>query len=307
MDYQKFQVDEFFQKINTEKKARDFLWRMKFNGEKFGCSFCNSKKYYALKSRPEVRKCKNCHHHVRLRTGTIFESSKKDLLRWLKAIYFITQGKRGISALELQRHLKISSYQTAWAMLHKIRNSLKQRDEIYKLKGLVEVDGAFYGKDRKRNQEKALLAIEVKNWIDEKGNPKSKAGFAKALVGPENKESTTELGRNMEKFTTVRSDGNNALRHIPGTISDYRKIPTYSIYKYRKALNERLSWVNRMISNTKAWILGTHHGIDKKYLQPYLSEYIFRFNRRHDLNGLFHRAVNACMLAQPKTYGALFG
>ncbi len=191
MKYQQYHVENFFQEINNEEKAREFLWEMKFNGQIFRCSSCGGRKYFTLKSRPEVKKCKSCHNHVRLRTGTIFESSKKGLLCWLKAIYFMTQGKRGISAVELQRHLRLSSYQTAWAMLHKIREALKQRDATYKLKGLVEVDGAVFGKARRHNQSKVLLAIEVKNWVDEKGRPKSKAGFAKAFVGKENKEDTT--------------------------------------------------------------------------------------------------------------------
>lgn len=306
MEYQQFKVEGFFKEINTERKAREFLWKMKFDGSAFQCDSCGGKRYFSLKSRPEVRKCKKCHRQVRLRKGTIFESSKKDLLCWLKSIYFMTQGKRGISAVELQRHLGLSSYQTAWAMLHKIREALKQRDASYKLKGTVEVDGAFYGKGKRRNQEKVLLAIEVKDWVDEKGKPKRKAGFAKALVGRENKEDTTNLARNMEPKTIVRSDGNNALRHMPGMVSDYRVIPTYSRYKYRKTIEERLGWVNRLITNTKTWILGTHHGVNKKYLQPYLSEYIFRFNRRHDPNGIFHRAVKACMRAEPKTFRELF-
>lgn len=306
MHYQKYGVEDFFRKINTEKKARDFLWKMKFNGEPFTCPACFCKKYYSLKSRPEVRKCKSCHIHVRLRVGTMFQSSKKGILEWFRALYFITQGKRGISALELQRHLRLPSYQTAWAMLHKIRNALKQRDDHYCLKGLVEVDGAVFGKSRTQNQKKALIAIEVKDWTDDKGKHVAKAGFAKALIGKENKKDTATLATYMEPASIVRSDGSAALRHIPGTMSDYQKIPTAPKQLYQKALEERLRWVNRLITNTKTWILGTHHGIKKKYLQPYLSEYIFRFNRRHDLNGLFHRAVNACMLAKPKTYGVLF-
>jgi transposase-like protein len=306
MRYRRYKVDRFFQQINSEAKAQEFLWRVKFEGLPFRCPQCKSRKFFSLKSRPEVKKCKSCHQHVRLRAGTIFESSKKGLLLWLKAIYFVTQGKRGISAVELKRHLGLSSYQTAWAMLHKIREALKQRDDRYHLKGTVEVDGAVFGRARRRNQVKVLMAVEAKDWIDERGRPRAKAGFAKALVGKENKEDTTLLAEAMRGGSIIRSDGSPALKYMPGMLSDYRRIPR-SRYKYRKAQEERLGWVNRLISNTKAWLQGTHHGIGKKYLQPYISEYLYRFNRRHDPDGLFHRAVNACAVAEPKTYGALFG
>lgn len=307
MRYNHYKVERFFQAINTETKARNFLWRVKFDGQAFRCPECRGKQYFHLKSRPEVRKCKSCHHHIRLRAGSIFESSKTDLLIWLKAIYLITQGKRGVSALELKRHLQITSYQTAWAILHKIREALKQRDAQYKLNGTVEVDGAVFGRSKQHNQEKVLMAVETKDWIDAEGKPKSRAGFAKALVGRETKEDVTQLAEELVSNTIIRSDGSTALKHMPGMVSAYRKIPKYSRYKYKKVLDEQLGWVTRLITNAKGWLQGTHHGIGKKYLQPYISEYLYRFNRRHDPDGLFHRAVKACMVANPRTYGALFG
>ncbi len=96
--------------------------------------------------------------HNRLRAGTIFEHSKTDLLKWLRAIYFVMQGKRGVSALELQRHLGMKSYGTVWSMLHKIREALRQRDEDYKLKGQIELDGAVFGRRETGTQREVLVA-----------------------------------------------------------------------------------------------------------------------------------------------------
>ncbi|MCB9025126.1 MAG: transposase [Bdellovibrionaceae bacterium] len=62
------------------------------------------------------------------------------------------------------------------------------------------------------------------------------------------------------------------------------------------------------MSNAKTWILGTHHGLQSsKYLELYLAEYTYRFNRRHDPDGLFHRALKACSIAIPKTNYELSG
>ena len=60
--------------------------------------------------------------------------------------------------------------------------------------------------------------------------------------------------------------------------------------------------MHRFISNAKTWLLGTHHGIDAKYLDRYMAEYTYRFNRRHDPDSLFHRALYAC--ARHPSYAA---
>ena len=110
------------------------------------------------------------------------------LLIWLKAICFITQGKRGISALELQASLEMKFYGTTWVLLHKIRNALMQRDDEYKPSEIIQLDGAAFGKRHIGNQTDVLVAVESKDWIDQKGRKKSKAGFAKVVVANETKE-----------------------------------------------------------------------------------------------------------------------
>ncbi len=44
-----------------------------------------------------------CHHQASLTAGTLFSASKLPLRTWFLAIYLMTQGKNGISALELSR------------------------------------------------------------------------------------------------------------------------------------------------------------------------------------------------------------
>jgi hypothetical protein len=129
----------------------------------------------------------------RARAGTLFEHSKLPLLTWLRAIFFATQDKRGVSALQLMRFLGLGSYQTAWRLLHKIRRAFAQRDERYRLSGLVELDGASFAgvateEEGKRGEATCLIAIESKDFVDEEGRPKQAAGFARvAVTGSESK------------------------------------------------------------------------------------------------------------------------
>ena len=300
--YERLSGVEFFRVIDSEKEARDCVWKTRFGEKGFECRSCGHKDFFPHHTRPEVRTCKKCRIETRLRAGTIFESSKLPLLLWLRAIHLQMQGKRGISALELKRILKMKSYQTAWTLLHKIRAALKDRDERYKLKGLVELDGAYFGQKKTRNQAPVLVAVESKDWVDEKGNTKPKAGFAKVALAPETRETIQPfVNQAMEKGSWVNTDGKQSYWKLENVEVDYQT--TQNLIR----LDGWLPWVHKFISNAKTWLLGTHHGIRVKYLDRYLAEYTYRFNRRHDPDSLFHRALKACTLAQPRPAYVLFG
>jgi hypothetical protein len=52
-----------------------------------------------------LRQCNRCRHQTSLTAGTIFEATKLPLTTWFRGIYLITQAKKGVSAMELHRHL----------------------------------------------------------------------------------------------------------------------------------------------------------------------------------------------------------
>ena len=303
MKYSHLNPDEFYQLVTTQAKARDMVWLVKFGGKNFECPKCQHVKFYQYVKSPEIRKCRKCMHQVRLRAGTIFEHSKISMLLWVRAIFQCMQGTRGISALELKRTLKMKSYDTTWTMLHKIREALRQRDLQYKLNKYIELDGASFGRRETGNQVGVLVAIETKEWIDAKGRPKSKAGFAKVLIADETKQNAQKfVNEVITPGAMVNTDGSPSLINLQNVNVDYQVVGTDKVI-----LDHWLPWVHKFIANAKAWLIGTHHGVESKYLAQYLAEYTYRFNRRHDPDSLFHRALTACVLAAPTRSGTLFG
>lgn len=300
MFYEAFTSERFFTEVTTEEAARDMIWRCRFGSRDFECPACKSGDFYQHKSRPEVRECRDCHKQVRVRAGTIFDSSKTSLLVWCKAIFHVMQGKRGMSATELQHHLGLKSYGRVWTMLQKIRSALQQRDEDYQVgDGVVELDGAVFGKRETGNQCEVLVAIESKDWVDKDGKPRSKAGFAKVLVAKETKENAQKLvSQGLKEGSMVNTDGK--FKSLDGVDHDYQVVSGSP-----EICQSWLPWVHKFISNAKAWINGTHHGVRDKHLERYLAEYTYRFNRRHDVARLFHRALAACAVAQPVRQHAL--
>ncbi|MBS3982468.1 MAG: transposase, partial [Dethiobacter sp.] len=68
---------------------------------------------------------------------------------------------------------------------------------------------------------------------------------------------------------------------------------------------DHLKWLHVIISNAKAFIKGTYHGLDSKHLQAYLGEYCYRFNRRMFKGQLFNRLVHCCVTSSVVTYPEL--
>lgn len=305
MKYKKYSLVQFFKEINTESKAREMIWRNRFGKTGFKCPKCSCHEYGEIKTRPELRECRECSHQLGVRAGTIFHRSHVPLLTWVRAIFLVTQSKRGISAMELQRQLELTRYETTFNILKRIRNALKQRDQNYQIEGIIELDGAHFGKKSKGTHRRVLVGIETKRWWTNDGKIKQRAGFAKVLLGAESeKEVQAFVDANIKKGSTLKADGYSTYLAGPDNVDTFSK----KMYGDPEKLNYWLPWVHKFISNAKTWLLGTHHGIkSSKYLDLYLAEYTYRFNRRHDLSGLFDRALTACAIATPTTIAELSG
>jgi len=57
--------------------------------------------------------------------------------------------------------------------------------------------------------------------------------------------------------------------------------------------------IHRAFSNLKTWLAGTHHGVEPKYLQNYLDEFVFRFNRRNTPMAAFQSLLGIASSIQP--------
>ena len=98
--------------------------------------------------------CNACRKQTSVKAGTIFASSKLPLRIWFKAIFLLTQSKKGISSIELGRRLGVTQT-TAWVMKHKLAQVMLERNASKRLKGAVHdacIGGARPGRARTRGQ-----------------------------------------------------------------------------------------------------------------------------------------------------------
>ena len=285
---------EFQSKFNTEQACREHLFNLRWPTG-FVCPRCGHTECYSLKTR-HIHECTKCHYQASETSGTIMEKTRLPLEKWFWAIYLISTDKRGHSALQLMKEIKVC-YRTAWFMLHRIRTAMMEKDWNYKLSGFVETDEAYFGAPthggkRGRGTEKTKVIVSLS--LAGNGSPLyAKMETAQKLNAIYIKSFAKD---NIEKGSTISSDG-----------SDLYPLLSKNGYNYAgKVYNpqedkEHLKWLHTIISNAKAFIEGTFHGLDGKYLNLYLAEFCFRFNRRFWPEQLFNKLMSACLVCLPIT------
>lgn len=147
-------------RFGTEQACRAYLVKLRWP-EGFVCPRCQGRSAWTTQRNLLV--CSGCQHQASLTAGTIFQDTRKPLVLWFRAIWWVTAQKNGASALGLQRILGLGSYFTAWTWLHKLRRAMVRpgRD---RLQGRVEVDETYVGgleegKRGRRAETKALIAV----------------------------------------------------------------------------------------------------------------------------------------------------
>ena len=268
------------------------------------CPKCGHKEWY-WKGDKLCYECKKCHHRESIRKGTVMENSKLPFRYWFVTMHLLTATKNTFSALELQRQLGHKRYQPVWEMLHKLRSVMGKRDGKYTLKGNVEIDEGFFSTEVKEEEKddapkrgagsqsktKVLVMAESESVESPKpGKKEKKVNHIKMVVIPDAKADTIDgvVKVKVDKDSSVVGDGTKSHVHFPDIFKEYsgRKINAEDIGKV-------LPWVHIAISNAKTRLAGIYHGIKPEYLQEYLNEFCYKFNRRYFGERQFDRLLSA--------------
>ena len=134
-------IGEFQAWFRTDADCLDYLEWLRWPAG-FACLGCGRAGGWRLADGRFM--CSGCNGRTSVTGGTIFDRTRTPLTVWFTACWLFATGKDGISALSLKRTLEVGSYQTAWAMLHRLRSVLVRpgRD---RLAGTVAVDETYIG------------------------------------------------------------------------------------------------------------------------------------------------------------------
>lgn len=264
---------------------------------------CGSREHYWIKSIWQYE-CKKCRSRTSLRSGTMMQNSNLSFLIWYKTMFLMSVTKKGFSAKEIQKQLGLKRYEPVWAMVHKLRKAMGNRDARYTLEGMIEFDEAYFtvesseleqekgirGKGSVSKQNAAMMAesIPLENMETGKNEKHVRYFKAKVLDGHSGEEINETIKESIDNKSIVFTDKSTSYVDI----ADF--VELHVVEKSSKeTTKETLKWVHIAISNAKRNLLGNYHKIKRKYLQLYLNEFIYKLNRRYFGDRLFERLIIA--------------
>ncbi len=282
-----FTLRQLQDRFQTQEDCLAYIVQMRWSAG-VTCPRCGNDRVYTLKQ-PFKWQCKKCApngYRFSPLTGTIFENTKYPLREWFQVILIMCQAKKGMSALQVQRHIGMGAYRTAWYMCHRIRAAMQDPD-FKLLTGVVEVDetyiggkaknrhGGGIGGGRKKGQGGRGPAgkVGVIGAISRKGNvvcQMIEATDAKTLEGFVDKTvaDRVSLVATDELQTYKRLGRKRPHDFVNHTAGEYVRGEVHTCT------------IDSFWSLIKRGIMGSFHHVSKAYLPLYLNEFSFRHNNR---------------------------
>ncbi len=287
---------ELERQFSTEEACREYLFHLRWPSG-FRCPRCGHAKAW---SRTDgLFECQGCGHKASVRAGTIFDGSRKSLVLWFRAIWWVTSQKNGASALGLQRILGFGSYETAWTWLHKLRRAMV-RPERDRLSGTIQVDETYIGGEKpgKRGRGaagKTLVVIAAQEDGDATGRIR-----LKQVADASGESLEAAVQETVTPGAVVKTDGWRGYNGLE-TLGYRHQV----IRKTEDVGDNLLPLCHREAALIKRWLDGTHQGaVSHEHLGYYLDEYTFRFNRRTSTyrGKLFYRLLQNAVAIGPTRY-----
>jgi hypothetical protein len=227
-------------------------------------------------------KAPKCGYQFSATTGTVFHDSHLSLIKWFMAVGLIVEAKKGMSALQVARHLNLeNSYKTVWYLCHRIRKAMKDGGL---LTGIVEVDETYLT-PKKPRKGKPYVKKEKRDVVlgmIERG------GKLRLVPMTDSKMETIEpiMDAHISPDATLQTD-ESPVYHIIGK----RRFPgrhPQSITAFAMASAIFTPIQLRMHSRySSGACTGTFDKVSIKHLGRHCEEFSFRFNRRESQKHLF--------------------
>jgi transposase-like protein len=293
-----YSMMEFMREFPDDAACLDWLWRERFapDGYHAHCPKCDrERKFHRVNGRPSYD-CDTCGHHIHPLAGTIFHKSATSLHLWFYAMYLISSTRCGISAKQLERELGVT-YKTAWRMFNLIRNQLMSDDELGPLSGEVEADETWHGgrmrQSDRRKAEKRGVQIgphakkrETVFGIVERG------GRVVAMHVPSRYGYTlrSNLAKTVEAGSVIYTDDYAGYSGVEQAYTHHRINHSGRIYAEGHIHTQTIEGFFSLFKNG---IRGVYHSVSSKWLQGYLNEYTWRYNRRDNGRAMFLDLLDA--------------
>jgi transposase-like protein len=271
---------ELMLQFGSDDKCRKYLEALRFPNGVY-CIKCQSDKISRIAKRNQFA-CDACKYQFSATAGTIFHDSHLPLQKWFAAVYLMCESRKGISANQMKRTLKVA-YKTAWYLCHRIREALKSTD--IKMSGTVEIDETYVGGKFKNMHGEALNrakarpnkgklvtvgALQRNGEIRLKHVPNSTSEMLMAFAA-------TLVNRKTERVFT---DESSAYANLETSLKVDHTTVNHSEGQYVRNGFIHTNGIENVFSLFKRSIVGSFHHISEKHIDKYLDEFEHRFNNR---------------------------
>ena len=277
-------IIQIFEQFPTQESCIKHLESIRWSDGPV-CPYCHSKNTHVFQE--DRHYCYNCKTSFSVTVGTIFHHTHLPLQKWFLALSLILNAKKGISALQLSRDLKVNK-NTAWRISMQIRKAMFQLEQRELLQGIVEMDECYIGGkprkgqkyDEKPKRGRGTKKIPVIGAVERKENGKV---TAKAT----NKDKLK--GKNLRAFVRENVDTTKS-RLMTDEYSAYsgmHRLLPHEVIKHAFQYVDGDIHTNSIESFwaiLKRGMFGQFHSVSRKYLQKYVDEFCYRYNHRGNDN-----------------------
>ena len=271
---------ELFDMFPDEESARTWFERIRWPDGNRPCPRCGHADTQVVKSgKPMPYRCPNCRKYFSVKVGTVMESSKLPLRKWVIALYLLSTSLKGVSSMKLHRELKITQ-RTAWHLTQRIREGWQiGMDPAYA--GPVEIDETFVGGKEKNRHQSAKRGGGPAAGKTIVVGAKDRA-TNRIVAEPVARTDKETLHGFVEDYTApdaaVYTDEHPSYRGL----KRHHTAVKHSVGEYVKG-RVSTNGVESFWSMVKRGYHGTYHHFSPKHLARYITEFAGRHNvRDHD-------------------------
>jgi transposase len=282
---QKFTINDFNEMFPDDVACLEWLKNHLYPDGVF-CETCQRiTKHHRDASRPSYS-CDFCGNHVHPTADTIYHKSSTSLRLWFYAVYLMASTRCGISAKQIQRETGVT-YKTAWRMFKQIRSMLNE-DGGDPLSGKVEADETYWGGAAKnKHQNKKVGQTRgpagkriVAGIVQRKGRV-----IAKKVDEISHAELMPFIKERVLDSSTIFTDEHPV--YVALQSHGYAHKRVHHAAKVYVDGDAHTQTIDGFWSLVKNGVRGVYHAVSDKYLQSYLDEYAFRYNRRDSGQPMF--------------------
>jgi transposase-like protein len=287
---------EVFKQFPTQESCVKYLEKVRWGGE-IRCPYCTSTNTAKADHR---HRCYTCKTSFSVTVGTIFHRTHLPLQKWFLAIVLMLNAKKGISALQLSRDLKVNK-NTAWRMNMQIRKAMNQVEHRNLLQGIVEMDETYIGgkprkgtkgdgKDGKHKPGRGTKKAPVIGAVQREGDVVAKTVEAKNMKG-----------RNMRAFIRqhVNTEKSSLYTDEYKAYMGMSKVLPHSVIRHSDWYVDgdiHTNTIESFWALLKRGMFGQFHSVSRRHLQRYVDEFCYRYNLRNASSQLaFNLTINRAL------------